>query len=68
MVCFNRIVLAEFDRENALDAHIVQFGALYVFGASYQMDAKDKLLPENIRNLFDFITCALFIDCIRERG
>ena len=63
IVTFNRMVLIELPQERALEAHLIQFGSLYVFGRSYQTDEYDRLLPENIRNFFDF--CTIFLWNIR---
>ena len=45
VVIFNGCVLAEdIPRSKALWAHILQFAALYVFGASYEFDRDDNTI------------------------
>ena len=52
----NCIVLTELNREKAIQAHLIQFSSLYAFDLSYEYDQNEKLLPENIRNLFNFLS------------
>ena len=60
VVTTNRIVLKEFSRDEAVQAHLLQFSSLYVFGLSYEHDENQKLLPEHIRNFFYFTSIYLW--------
>ena len=56
VVIFNGCVLAEdIPRTQALWAHILQFAALYVFGASYEFDRDENTYPANIRNFWKLL-------------
>ena len=60
IVTMENRILAEFPREDALLAHILQFGALYVFGMSYSTDLQGNLSAEKTRNFYDFVTIFLW--------
>ena len=53
-------VLGVFNQDDAIKAHLDQFGALYVFNVSYEHDSKNKRLPENIRHFFEFVQVYLW--------
>ena len=60
VVTFDGVVLTVLPKEEAIRAHIVHFGAFYVFGASYQTRDNGQLLPEKTHNFFDFLTIFLW--------
>ena len=60
VVTSQRIVLAEFTKEEAVRAHLLQFASLYAFGLSYEFDRNEKLLQESTRNFFNFISIYLW--------
>ena len=60
VVTSQRIVLAEFTKEEAVRAHLLQFASLYAFGPSYKFDRNEKLLKESARNFFNFLSTYLW--------
>ena len=47
-------------------AHALQFGALYLYDASYDNDSKSKQLPDNIRCFFQFLSAYFWDIRIKE--
>ena len=54
-VTFENQVLVELPREDAVKAFCIQFSALYVFGANYEVSHDGKSSPE-ASAFFNFIT------------
>ena len=70
MITHNNEVLGVFDdttdEDRAHKAFALQFGSLYLYDASYDMDLEGKKLPENIRQFFQFLAVYLWGIRIKE--
>ena len=45
-----------FDLEDSYQAHALQYGCLYLYDASYDVDYDGKKLPDNIRYVFQALS------------
>ena len=55
-VTYNGRLLDKFTREGAVAALTLQFATLYNYGVSFTHSGKNKALPMNLQNYFDFCT------------
>ena len=66
IISYNNQVLGQFDKDQAFEAHALQFGALYLYDVSYDNDSKGKKLPDNIRCFFQFLSAYFWDIRIKE--
>ena len=55
-ITFEGTALSQLPKEQSIKAHLIQFGALYLFGASYTHSKDGKVMPKQIRNFWDFLS------------
>ena len=68
VITHDGIVLKKMDVKDAFKAHVVQFGALYVYNVNYEQDKKGKPVPSNIRHFFEFVSVYLWGIRSRKRS
>lgn len=56
IVAKDGIPLAKFERRQSLEAHGCQFGALYIFGISYETKYDGNSTSTGIKNFFDLLS------------
>ena len=68
VISYNNEVLGEFDESQSFEAHALQFGALWLYDASYEVGLDGKKLPPNIRYFFQFLSVYFWDIRIKEKS
>ena len=55
-VNFGMILIGQFQREDVLEAHCCQYGALYNFGISYEVKSDGSKTSAGVRDFYDFLS------------
>ena len=66
MITHNNEVLGKFDLDESYKAFALQYGSLYLYDASYEVDYDKKKLPDNIRHVFQFLSVYVMDIRIKE--
>ena len=68
VITHNNEVLGVFKGHESFKAHALQYGALYLYDASYEVDLEKKLLPDNIRYTYQTLSVVLWGIRIKEES
>ena len=66
VITHNNEVLGNFDLHESYKAFALQYGSLYLYDASYEVDFANKKLPDNIRYVFQFLSVYVMDIRIKE--
>ena len=66
VITHNNEVLGKFDLDESYKAFALQYGSLYLYDASYEVDFANKKLPDNIRYVFQFLSVYVMDIRIKE--
>ena len=66
VITHNNEVVGRFDLKDSYQAHALQYGCLYLYDASYDVDYDNKKLPDNIRYVFQALSIILWDTRIKE--
>ena len=66
VITHNNEVLGKFDLHESYKAFALQYGSLYLYDASYEVDFANKKLPDNIRYVFQFLSVYVMDIRIKE--